>query len=198
MRKALSIIGLLFAAMIAQVAHANPTYVYTYTLSSPGYDLTWTTDPIAAVTGQTQIFAANLASYSVTGSNWAGYALYSAIIDEPNCSGLNSCQVTQFTSSSCLTEPGCFESDIFSTNDGLTLAEYSTPGTYTSNAPIEVLDYTCCGASFVSGTTSLTVSAVSPTPEPASIALFGTGLFGIGFIIRKRLFAFGQEHSPTA
>jgi len=30
---------------------------------------------------------------------------------------------------------------------------------------------------------------VDPTPEPASIALFGTGLLGIGFILRKRLFA---------
>jgi PEP-CTERM motif len=33
------------------------------------------------------------------------------------------------------------------------------------------------------------IPPLTPTPEPASVALFGTGLLGIGIWMRKRLFA---------
>jgi hypothetical protein len=212
MRKALSIIAILFAAMIAQVAHASPTYVYTYSLTATGnygtYNLTWTTDPMAAVTGSTYIAAADLASYSVTGTAWTanGYALAGVVLDD----GGNGFQSSSFTNASAF-QPA-FLTDIQNLSDGTTIADYSTPGAYPSGPftyiqwnPVTggtLSGYPCCsnynGDSALYGTDNLIVTAVSPTPEPASMALFGTGLLGIGFIMRKRLFAFGQEHAPKA
>ena len=210
MRKARSIIALLIAAMIAQVAHASPTYVYTYTLTATGnygtYNMTWTTEPMAAVAGSTQIAAADLASYSVTGTAWNGYALVDVGLD----SGGNGIQGSSFTNASAF-QP-TFLTDIQNLSDGTTIADYSTPGDY-SSGPFTYIQwnpvtggtlsgYPCFsnynGDSALYGTDNLVVTAVSPTPEPASVALFGTGLLGIGFIMRKRLFAYGREHTPTA
>jgi hypothetical protein len=122
MRKSLWFtLGFLFVAIGAPNAHADTLYTYTFTDNNPNFPTfanTWTTRPIAAVTAETDIAAANLASYSATGSYWEGMGLSKVILDYA----------------------GIGAQDIFSPlgidliqADYFALGEYSTPGTYTSS-----------------------------------------------------------------
>jgi hypothetical protein len=110
-------LGFLFVVIGAPNAHADTLYTYTFTDTTNFAD-TWTTRPIAAVTAETDIAAANLASYSATGSYWEGMGLSKVILDYA----------------------GIGAQDIFSPlgidliqADYFALGEYSTPGTYTSS-----------------------------------------------------------------
>jgi len=198
MRKSLWLVAvvLLSAAICAPIAHADSMFVYTYTLTSPGYDLTWTTQPVAAVTGATIIPAADLASYSVTGSAWSGYSLFSGDLDIPVVVGGQGVQDTEFTVAPSLC-PNCFLSSIFNPNEALPLSDYSTPGTYTSTGTIQIMDYVCCGASFVTGTDILTVSPVVATPEPSSAVLMVPGILLLLFVVMRKRFAFHSLPQAT-
>jgi PEP-CTERM motif len=181
MRKAFGILPVLLVSMFASAADANPLFVYTYTLSADGYSLTWTTNPMPVVTGFTQISAADLASYSVTGSAWAAYTLSDVILDITGSTCIGGCvggvQGTAFTQ-----PPDIFISSIYDANEGITPADYGTPGTYVNSGPILIEDYTCCGVFFIPGTDTLTVA---DTPEPSSLGTFLVGLMGIAALSRK-------------
>ena len=160
MRKAtLWAVPLLFAAMITPCAHADSLFTYTFTnndTNDPNFSLTFTTDPIAAATTQTIIAAADLASYSATGSYWEGLGIsqvtlnYEGIGDEVIVGGNSGLQVLY--------------------PDSFPIADYSAPGTYAEH------NYT------------LVVTEVD-TPEPSTLLLFGSGLAGLAFLFRRRLFA---------
>jgi hypothetical protein len=93
-------------------------YIYTYFLSdtTTGYTLTWTTVPIAAVTGPTILSATEISAYTATG------VLSGTTISTVELDGGPEGPGSQYT---VLTD-----GQIYYLPDGVTLADYSTPGTY--------------------------------------------------------------------
>ena len=148
------VLCLAFALCFVAPNAAADEFVYTYTITSnPSvYGGTFTTNPMAAVTAQVLILAADLASFSVTGSFY-NPGLQFLTLDRLN-QGYQAVGV-----------PG----NGVNLPDGFTLSDYSTPGTYTS---------------LVTGNT-LTVTDVTATPEPSSLALMLSGV-GLVFAMRKR------------
>jgi hypothetical protein len=188
MRKVLWILPVLLVSVLTSAANANPLLVYTYTLSADGYSLTWTTNPMPVVTGFTPISAADLASYSVTGSAWAAYTLSDVALDLTGSDCIGGVQDTAFTQ-----PPEIFLSSIYDPNEGITPADYSTPGTYVNSGQVLIEDYTCCGVFFVTGTDTPTVANAIVTPEASSLGTFLVGFMGIAALSRKCLTSFNRR-----
>lgn len=156
-----SILGVLVLALGAPSARADTLYTYTYTFTVGPYELTFTTVPIAAVTAQTYLSPADIASYALTGSYWAGTELSSADLDSGDLPGA----IAVYSTGNHAISGGAGE--------GFTLADYAIPGTYAYGTPTYPQE------------NILTVTAVA-TPEPATLGLIliGTGLV---FVMRKRV-----------
>jgi hypothetical protein len=164
MRKSLWIIAvlLLFAAIGAPNARADTMDAYTYTIAfGSTIEWTWTTFPLAPVTGPTTILATALASYSPA---------------ETACSVSN--PFTSVTLDLGFGLQGAIETTCAIggavPSGSWTLAEYSTPGTYPRS----------CSGGF--GTCTLTVVQATATPEPATVGLILLGM-GLVFVMRKRM-----------
>lgn len=147
-----AVVCLVFALSFAAPNAAADEFVYTYTVIEPaGFGATFTTNPIAAVTAPTAILAADLASFSLTGSAYQGSTLVSLLLNNGGAGG----QVI------------ILDNNVAILNDAYALSDYSTPGTHTG------------------GFSTLTVTSVTATPEPSSVALMLSGV-GLVFAMRKR------------
>jgi hypothetical protein len=104
-------LGFLFVVIGAPNAHADTLYTYTFTDTTNFAD-TWTTRPIAAVTAETDIAAANLASYSALDGLSEVILDYAGVGFQGVITPLGTTVITF---------------------DNFTIGEYSTPGTYTSS-----------------------------------------------------------------
>jgi hypothetical protein len=158
MRKSLWIIlAVLFVAIGAPYAHADAfVYTYTVTFDPPLYGATFTTKPLQAVTVPNAILTAtDLRSYSLTGSFYLG--TFDEFILNYGGGGAQGILTSNGLGTASAT---------YSSNDGFTLIDYSTPGTYSS------------------GIATLSVSRV---PEPATLDLMlaGVGLLGLLTVMRK-------------
>jgi len=152
-----AVLCLIFALSFA-TPNAAADHVYTYTTTPSQLVATFTTDPMAAVTTETTILAADLASFSLTGSFYQLDALVSLVLDYNNFGSQLGYQRINISGNNSV---GIVFPDNFA------LSDYSTPGTYTS---------------FFS---TLTVTDVTATPEPSSLALMLAGV-GLVFAMRKR------------
>jgi hypothetical protein len=161
-----AVLCLAFAlCFVAPNAHADSfTYTFTSIDKSIGCSVdpsncgsySWTTEAIPAVTSETTLTAAQLTSTTLVGA-LAGCSFSSIILD---LNGLGA----QSGFTSCAG---------FQNNDGFSLADYGTSGTYT--------------ATLIKRTDTLVVTKVQ-TPEPSSLALMLSGV-GLVFGMRKRWWA---------
>jgi hypothetical protein len=152
-----AVLCLVFALCFAAPNAVADEFVYTYTIPGGSLASTFTTDPIAAITAPTTILAADLASFSLTGSEYQGSTLSSLTF---NFFDTGNQRISY--------SDGVFNFVIVPI-DGYTLSDYSTPGTYTTTFG-----------------NILTVTPVTATPEPSSLALMLSGV-GLVFAMRKRL-----------
>jgi hypothetical protein len=148
-KQIVAVLCLVFALFFAAPDAYADSFKYTYTNTSE--DFSWTTEDIPAVTMQTSVPAADL----IAASGPLGCVTTSVILDLGSVGGT----ATFFT--------GCSHVAIESPFEGFTLADYSTPGTYT------VFD------------ASLQVTPAVATPEPGSLTLILSGV-GLVFAMRKR------------
>ena len=153
----------LIAVVGAPSASADTLFTYAYTLSNnltqTPYTISWTTEPIPAVTIDTTLGGAALTAVSCTGSFIGiGCSFSSVELDAGNVGN-------QITYSSFANSLGV---------DGFPLADYGTAGTYTATNQVGSPD-------------TLVVTAVQ-TPEPATsvLMLLGIGLLGV-MVMRKRV-----------
>ena len=151
------ILAVMVAAIVAPKAQAGSINTYTLTYSASDADLygfTFTTVPIS-ITGFSDALlpAADISSYSLTGSRFVGCMLTGFILYRGG------------TTINLI--GGCEQSGLSGWGDGFKLADYITPGTYTG-----VFD-------------TMQVTAVTATPEPSSLLLFGTSLLGLAPFRRK-------------
>jgi hypothetical protein len=147
----------LFAAIGAPGARAD-SFTYSYTWSSASAGMSFTTAPIAGVTMDTTVPAADLTAATNSGS-WAGCATTSVRLD---VGGQGSTEA-HLNGSAC----GVLTVDIF---DSYAQFDYTTPGTYTD--------------AFTKST--LVVTDVSAVPEPSSVAFMLVGI-GFILVMRKRI-----------
>ena len=160
MRKSLWIIlALLLVASVSPNAHAQD-FTYTVTNTLPGYESSWTTEPISLELLSTDLAPADLVSTSVTGSEVAGCNVSSGVLD---AFGYGE-EITTFGGTTCAAPYR-----VMVNGDGFRLSDYSTPGTYTGSYD------------------TMVVTAVE-TPEPATfgLVLTGAGLLGFMMVMRKR------------
>jgi hypothetical protein len=166
-------LAILLFAISAPNVHAD-TFIYSYTSDELGCGTTgqcavysWTTVPIAAATADTTVSAANLSSFSLSGTPFAGCILSSVILDVGGAG------------SQGLTVTNCFGGRL--NPDAFSLADYSTPGTYSFFSEREEVS------------DGLTVTAVQ-TPEPSTVALGLLGL-GLAFVIRRKCVVQGRPQA---
>ena len=166
MRKALwTILAVLVVAFGAPAANADTLYTYQFTFTGLGLDLTFTTEASAAVTTQTTINAADLASYALTGSYWSGTDLASVTLDNNE---LPYWIIINSTGFQALYTVGLELASPVLTN-------LSTPGTYIYNG----------GSEF--GIEQLVITAMPvQTPEPATLVLMLLGVWLV-LVMRKRM-----------
>ena len=144
-----AVLCLVFALCFLAPNAVADEFVYTYTVTffDPAvYGATFTTNPMAAITAQTTILAADLASFSLTGSIYQGRTFASLTLDWGPLSDL-------IDFADC---PAWYVSCTIGYYDGYPESDFSTPGTYSNVA--------------LTGNT-LTVTDVTATPEPSSLAL---------------------------
>jgi PEP-CTERM motif-containing protein len=140
---------LLFAAIGAPNAHADTLYTYTFTSYGPGVNnivLSWTTEPIIAVTGDTPLTAGQLTSASLTGTVLYPATILSVDLDD---SGLGDQETV-------------LSDGILLGQDNFAIGDYSEAGAYISQPAPDEVDV-------------LTVSAIQ-TPEPSTGALMLIGI----------------------
>jgi|SRR5215469_204716 len=151
MRKSLWIVVALLVVISVPVAHAD-SFTYTYT-DSGLINYSWTTAAIPAVTMATTVPFQDLTVHFT----FPGCVITSIVLDLNNAGS---------------TQTKCFNFITVARNDGFTLSDYSTPGTYKGAEP---------------GTnTTLVVTDVTTAPEPSSVALIPIGL-GALLLMRRRI-----------
>jgi hypothetical protein len=147
---------LLILSLGAPAARAD-SFTYSYTWSGPSAGISFTTAPIAGVTMDTTVPAADLTAATNSGS-WAGCATTDVRLDVGG----------QGSTEAHLNGPACgvLTVDIF---DSYAQFDYTTPGTYTDALT----------------KSTLVVIDVSAVPEPSSFALMLVGI-GFLLVTRKR------------
>ena len=149
------------------------TFLFTVVRSASEFPLAaftaTTTVPVPAITGQTMF---NLSQFTFTGAQVATVAL---VLDSSNTNYGPAGSIVTLDSGGAV---------ISASDLGFTPAQYDTAGTYTLVA-------TNTNGGGNNTTTTLTVTdlpagPVTVTPEPSSLTLLGTGLLGVGGVVRKR------------
>jgi len=170
---------LLGLGFVEPSAHADPMYIYSYAIadlcaggdlesclngqSTSLYTASFTTVPIPVVTGETDLTPAELASFSVSGSLSGDY-ITEAILDG-NFGGSGWQAISLGSGGSPAGET--------SLADGITLAEYATPGTYSNSFN---------GGEYLDSLTVATAQT-GAVPEPNLVAVT---LLGIGMVLLAR------------
>jgi PEP-CTERM motif len=211
MRTSAWIMALLFATIIAPKVHANEV---TFTLDQNTCTGGCTPSPFATVDVTTAGQPANtvLVTETLTGATQyvktgAGYALAFSVTGNPTLT-IGSL-TTNFSVGNALTGmtesrdgAGSFEYwiECSGCGNGASPPIISGPLSFTAEASgltpasFEVLNSTgyYLASDVLAGKTGNVEAngfTVLPTPEPASLALFGTGILGIGLLLRKRIIA---------
>jgi hypothetical protein len=162
MRKSLWVIPVLFILLVAAIGAPPAQADNIYTITQTGmYSFSFTTDPIPALTGPTEVLAAGLSSVAITGADFApedAATLDYVILDYASMG-----ETALFFSN--------FGGSLFAFGGDFSLADYDTVGIY---API--------GGNLETLSVS---SSVSPVPEPSTAILMMLGIGIVGAIGRR-------------